>query len=188
LTVNLPNILTVLRILLTPLLVIFLQRGMMDFALLVFTLSAVSDGLDGLIARWLNQRTTLGAYLDPIADKLLLAVAYISLAMLQMVPGWLCVIVISRDILIVLGVAVCTITGVTLRIRPSGISKCTTAVQLVTIFLVLLDACIRVPAVWIPPMIWITAGVTTLSGLHYTYVGLNMIQEAPEGDDSLRRR
>jgi cardiolipin synthase len=188
LPINLPNILTVLRILLTPLFVIFLQRGMMHFALLVFTLSAISDGLDGLIARWLNQRTTLGAYLDPIADKLLLAVAYISLAMLQMVPGWVSVIVISRDILIVLGVAVCTITGVTLRIRPSGISKVTTVVQLLTIFLVMLHANVDMVAGLIPPMIWITAGVTTLSGLHYTYVGLNMIHEEPEGDDSFRRR
>ncbi|MEA1899712.1 MAG: CDP-alcohol phosphatidyltransferase family protein, partial [Thermodesulfobacteriota bacterium] len=101
-TINIPNILTVIRILLTPLFVIFLLRNLFSFALLVFTIAAISDALDGLFARYFNQHTALGAYLDPIADKLLLTSAFVSLAILKIVPGWLTVIVISRDILILL--------------------------------------------------------------------------------------
>ncbi|MBT8352055.1 MAG: CDP-alcohol phosphatidyltransferase family protein, partial [Deltaproteobacteria bacterium] len=86
---NIPNILTLLRILLTPLFVIFLLKHLYSFALIVFTLAGISDGLDGFIARYLNQRTTLGAYLDPIADKLLVTAAYVSLAILNIIPPWL---------------------------------------------------------------------------------------------------
>jgi cardiolipin synthase len=179
LSINIPNILTVLRILLTPLLVIFLLRGMYTFALLVFSLAAISDGLDGLIARYLNQRTTLGAFLDPIADKLLLAASYVSLAMLDIIPSWVTVIVISRDILIVLGVAVCAINRAPLKVDPTLISKCTTVSQLSTVFLALLNPEFPGSGQLLVAMYWITAGLTTMTGLHYTYVGLNMIQESP---------
>ena len=93
------------RILLTPLFVIFLIRGLYVPALFVFTIAAVSDGLDGFIARVFNQRTILGAYLDPIADKLLLSSAFVSLAVLDILPAWLTVIVISRDVIIFMGIA-----------------------------------------------------------------------------------
>ena len=106
LTINVPNILTVLRILITPIFVILLLRDLHGLALLVFVLAGVSDGLDGLIARMFNQRSDLGAVLDPIADKLLLSAAYVSLGVLRDIPGWLVVVVISRDVLIVTGIAV----------------------------------------------------------------------------------
>ena len=98
LTINIPNILTVLRILITPLFVILLIRDLHGYALLLFVLAGVSDGLDGLIARMFNQRSDLGAVLDPIADKLLLTAAYLSLGILKDIPGWLVVVVISRDV------------------------------------------------------------------------------------------
>ena len=82
LAISIPNLLTVGRILLTPLFIIFLIRDLFVSALFVFTIAAVSDGLDGFIARVCNQRTTLGAYLDPIADKLLLSSAFISLSVI----------------------------------------------------------------------------------------------------------
>ena len=104
--VSIPNILTVLRILLIPLLVIFLIKGLMDHALMVFAVAGVSDGLDGFIARYFNQRTELGAYLDPIADKLLLMSAYVTMAAMALIPAWVAVIVISRDVIIVTGAAV----------------------------------------------------------------------------------
>ena len=78
--INIPNILTIIRILLIPLFIIFLLKNMFHLALLVFTIAAISDALDGLIARYLDQRTLLGAYLDPLADKLLLSSAFIILA------------------------------------------------------------------------------------------------------------
>ncbi len=178
LTINIPNILTVFRILLTPFFVIFLLKDLFSFALLVFTIAAISDGIDGLLARYLNQKTVLGAYLDPIADKLLLTAAFVSLALLKIVPSWLTVIVISRDILIMLGIAVFSITNINIEIKPSLVSKCTTVAQLSTIFLVLLDP--EIPGAYIIKLslYWLTAGLTITSGLHYMYIGLNIIQDA----------
>jgi cardiolipin synthase len=175
---NLPNILTVIRILLVPLFVIFLLKELFVFALLVFTLAGISDGLDGLLAKYYNQRTTLGAYLDPIADKLLLTAAFVSLAVLKIVPGWLTVIVITRDILIVIGIAVITITDVKFEIKPSLISKCTTVAQLSAIVFTLLNLEISGILMMKDFLYWLTAGLTITSGLHYIYIGLNLLQNA----------
>ncbi|HUV49609.1 MAG TPA: CDP-alcohol phosphatidyltransferase family protein [Anaerolineae bacterium] len=176
--INIPNILTVIRILLVPLFIIFLLKNMFHFALLVFTVAAISDGLDGLFARYLDQRTLLGAYLDPLADKLLLTSAFVVLAVIKIIPAWLAVIVISRDILIVLGIAIFAMAELNIEIRPRTISKWTTVFQLFTIFFLLLDP--KIPGAdmikWI--LYWLTAGITILSGLHYTYIGMNFIQNA----------
>ena len=178
LSINIPNILTVIRILLTPLFVIFLLKDLFHFALLVFTIAAISDGLDGLLARYFNQFSVLGAYLDPIADKLLLASAFVSLAVLKVIPAWLAVIVLSRDILIVTGIAVFALTDIPIEINPSLVSKWTTVAQFLTILLTLLDP--GIPGVQITKhlLFWITAGLTIASGLHYVYFGLNILQNS----------
>ena len=178
--INIPNILTVGRILLTPLFVIFLIRDLFGPALVVFTMAAVSDGLDGLIARVFNQRTILGAYLDPIADKLLLSSAFISLAVLEIIPAWLTVVVISRDVIIFMGIAVLTLTSKTFAMKPSLVSKCTTLVQLTTVFAVLIKPDISCYGYVESGLFWAAAGLTILSGLHYIYVGLNILQETSE--------
>jgi len=178
LSINIPNILTVIRILLTPLFVIFLLKDLFHLALLVFSIAAISDGLDGLLARYFNQYSVLGAYLDPIADKLLLVSAFASLAVMKIIPAWLTVIVLSRDILIVTGIAVFALVDISIAIRPSLVSKCTTVAQLLTIFLTLLDP--KIPGAqlikWF--LYWITAGLTITSGLHYVYYGLNVLQNS----------
>ncbi|MBW2175094.1 MAG: CDP-alcohol phosphatidyltransferase family protein [Deltaproteobacteria bacterium] len=97
---NIPNTLTLLRILLTPLFAIFLIKHLFDFALLVFAIAALSDGVDGFIARVFRQKTTLGAFLDPAADKLLLVTAFVTLAIQEQIPSWLSVLVITRDVII----------------------------------------------------------------------------------------
>lgn len=176
LTINIPNILTVLRILVTPLFVIFLIRDQHRYAFLVFILAGVSDGLDGLIARWLNQRSDLGAVLDPIADKLLLTAAYITLGILKDIPGWLAVLVISRDVLIVTGIAVLTFANIPFDIRPSLVSKWTTVFQILMIGVSLLDLDFSGAQTLQLALGWMTAGMTVLSGLHYTYLGLNILQ------------
>ena len=183
-TISIPNILTVIRILLTPLFVIFLLKNLFSFALLVFAIAAISDALDGLFARYFNQHTVLGAYLDPIADKLLLTSAFISLAILKIVPGWLTVIVISRDILILLGVAIFSIINIDFEVKPSIASKCTTVAQLSTVFLVLLDP--KLPDFYIIQwsLYWLTAGLTIISGLHYIYIGMNIIQNVSENNQA----
>ncbi|MEA3278983.1 MAG: CDP-alcohol phosphatidyltransferase family protein [Thermodesulfobacteriota bacterium] len=174
--INIPNILSVIRILLTPLFVIFLLKNFYNLALLIFAIAAISDILDGLFARYLNQRTHLGSYLDPLADKLLLTSAFIILAVVKMVPGWLAVIVISRDILIILGVVIFSIENVSLVIKPSVASKCTTVAQVSTILFVLLNPAIPGAYIMRWSLYWLTVGLTITSGLHYLYIGMNIVQ------------
>ena len=182
--INIPNILTVARILLTPLFVILLIKNQFIHALIVFTLAGISDGLDGFIARYFNQRTAMGAYLDPIADKFLLSAAFITLAILTIIPAWLTVIVISRDILILVGIAVFTIADIKVNIKPSIMSKFTTAVQLGTIFIVLLGFHFPAATILEPSAIWITAGLTILSGLHYMIAGVSILQAGLENNNT----
>ncbi len=176
--INIPNILTLIRILLTPLFVIFLLKNLYSSALIVFTIAGISDGLDGFIARCFNQHTTLGAYLDPIADKLLLTAAYVSLAILNIIPPWLTVIVISRDVLIAIGMFIFAMTNIRVEIKPSIVSKCTTAAQLLTVFLTLLQTEIQGVSSIAYSLYWLTAVLTIMSGLHYVYKGLNILQNA----------
>jgi cardiolipin synthase (CMP-forming) len=176
-SISIPNILTLVRILLTPVFVILLIKGLFSTALLVFAFAGVSDGLDGLIARCMNQRTALGAYLDPAADKLLLTAAFVSLAVLGIIPAWLTVIVITRDVIIVLGLAILTLTEKKYQIRPSLVSKCTTALQLLTVFGSLFDPSRGRFPLFHAVLLWGTAAVTTISGLHYIYIGMNILQE-----------
>lgn len=173
--VSLPNVITVIRILLTPLFVIFLQAGLHLYALLVFVVAAVSDGLDGFLARYFDQRTELGAYLDPLADKLLLITAFIGMGVLGYIPVWLAVIVISRDVLILLGIAIFTIANIEFEIDPSIWSKMTTCTQLFTICLVLLSPLVSVPASVQTVFFFLTAGITVISGGHYLLVGLKIL-------------
>jgi cardiolipin synthase len=176
-TISIPNILTVVRILLTPVFVIMLLQRLYPQALLVFAFAGLSDGLDGFIARYFNQRTVLGAYLDPMADKLLLVSAYVLLGVLDVIPDWVAVIVIARDVIIVLGIAVLTLTAKSYEVRPSLVSKATTVTQIALVLLALYDpAAIRLTALH-APLIWTTAVLTTLSGLHYIYLGMNILQE-----------
>jgi len=179
--INLPNLLTLLRILVTPLFVIFMIKGHYRPALLVFFLAGISDGLDGFFARSFNQKTTLGAHLDPIADKLLLISTFVTLAVRQIIPSWLAVVVISRDILIFTGIAILRFFNVAFTIKPSTISKCTTVAQLATAFLVLLafEATIVQPV--LTPLFWLTTVLTTASGLHYVYLGITILnRELPK--------
>jgi cardiolipin synthase len=150
---------------------------MFGFALLVFTLAAVSDGLDGLFARYFNQDTVLGAYLDPIADKLLLTSSFVCLAILRMLPGWLTVIVITRDILIILGIAMFTITDIKIEVKPTIDSKVTTVAQLLTVILVLFKPHFSGAILLKQVIFWTTAGITIFSGFHYILIGMKIIQE-----------
>jgi len=176
LSINLPNTITVIRILLVPLFIITMQKHLFPLSLVVFTVAAISDGLDGLFARFLNQRTSLGAYLDPIADKMLLVSAFITLAIQEIVPFWLAVIVISRDILIMTGVLICAMADIHIKIQPSIISKCTTVAQLSTVFISLLNQLtpLMLSANWTTALYGGMSTLTVISGLHYIYKGLNI--------------
>lgn len=173
---NIPNLITIIRILLTPFFVILLLKDLFGLALAIFTIAGLSDALDGFIARYFNQRTTLGAYLDPIADKILLSSAFIGLAVLNIIPEWLTVIVMSREVLIITGIAVFTITEKKYKPRPSIVSKFTTAAQISTVFVSLLQVNMTGLTTLGEVLYWLTAGLTVISGFHYLYIGMNILQ------------
>jgi cardiolipin synthase len=175
--ISIPNILTVARILLTPLFLIVLLRRNYPQALGVFVAAGLSDGLDGFIARCFNQRTVLGAYLDPVADKLLLVSAFVALAILEVVPSWVAVIVIARDVIIFLGIAIFALTEKKYEVRPTIVSKCTTLAQILLVILALCDPT-RVKLTMLDPIVlWAAAILTILSGLHYIYIGMTILQD-----------
>ena len=175
--INIPNSLTLIRILLTPLFAICLIKHLLESALLVFAVAAATDGLDGFVARIFRQKTTLGAYLDPVADKLLLATAFVTLAIQGLIPSWLTVIVMTRDVLILFGVVLLNIMHREFEARPAILSKMTTVAQLATVCSVLMG--LKEPRICQVqlPLFWFTAAITTVSGLQYIYRWLNIIQE-----------
>ena len=174
---NLPNILTLIRVLLTPIFVILIINKYFEWALLTFAIAGITDGLDGLIARLTGQRTELGAYLDPIADKLLAFAAFISLAIIEMIPSWLVVIVITRDIIILVGFLVMFLTNYHPKINPSFLSKMTTTFQIITILFALLAGLF--PVFKQPSILtfYVTGIITILSGIQYVYIGTRILNE-----------
>lgn len=134
---TIPNLITILRFLLVPCVVYALLTGEWGWAFTGFVVAGVSDGVDGFIARHFNQRSKLGAYLDPVADKVLLVSVFVVLGFLGELPLWLVIAAVSRDALIVSGVVLATIMGNPVEMKPFLVSKANTAVQIVLAALVL---------------------------------------------------
>ena len=172
---SIANWITLIRIILIPWFTILLINGAFNQALWVFLAAAVSDALDGFVARVFSQKTRLGSFLDPIADKLLLSTAFITLAVLNRIPGWLTVIVISRDVVIVVGVAVLFLNQLRLDVKPSIVGKLTTASQALLIVITLASGYIQWASWVMPGVVYLTLLLTVLSGLHYIYSGLRII-------------
>ena len=141
---TIPNIITVLRFLMVPAVVYSLLVGAMMPAFVIFVIAGISDGVDGFIARHYNQQTELGAYLDPIADKLLLVTVFIMLAILGHLPHWLVVLVVSRDILIVIAVILSSVMSQPLDMNPILVSKANTAFQIALAAVVLAELAFNV--------------------------------------------
>lgn len=168
------NLLTILRLILIPVFVSALYYQAFAWALGVFLLAAVTDGLDGLVARSFNQKTQLGAILDPMADKLLLVTAFVTLSLPRFtltppIPFWLTATAISRDVFIVLGALVINMTTGFSKFRPSLPGKLNTVVQLVMILLFLAANAWGLFARVLPGVYLVTLGVTVFSGLHYIW-------------------
>jgi cardiolipin synthase len=174
---NLPNTLTIIRVLLIPVFVILIMNHSFRWALITFGVAGITDGLDGLLARLTHRKTDLGAYLDPIADKLLLISAYVSLAIVEVLPGWLSVIVITRDVIILLGLLVIILISHPPVIQPSFISKMTTAFQILTVILALLAGYHPFFKQLTPIAIYTTTFLTIASGVHYIYVGTRILDQ-----------
>ncbi|MFA5280312.1 MAG: CDP-alcohol phosphatidyltransferase family protein [Smithellaceae bacterium] len=180
---NIPNFLSLLRIILVPVFVIFLIQAEYDRALITFVVAGLTDALDGTLARLLKCQTVLGAYLDPLADKLLLATSFIMLAVIGLIPAWLAVVVISRDLIILLGIAIFSLMSIAYEIKPAIISKVTTALQVGTIFFALLNKALPQDfgTFWIAVLFWATALFTFGSGVVYILRGIRILNKsAPE--------
>lgn len=172
---NLANRITIVRIFLIPFFVILLIYDYGFAAFILFCVMGITDAVDGFIARACGQKTELGTFLDPMADKLLLTTAFIALSIINELPVWLTVIVVSRDLIIVLGALLTHILTNNLIISPSIMGKCTTFFQLLTISLVLLLRLMEQPPFSLNALFVTTAIFTAASGIHYIYKGTKLV-------------
>jgi cardiolipin synthase len=195
---NVPNFLTLLRIIAIPAFLILLEDFRYREALAVFVAAGITDGLDGAIARLTHTKTTLGAFLDPAADKALLVSAFIALGFMHVVPRWLVVLVISRDVMLVLGYFLLfMMTQRTMEVHPTVNGKASTALQLLSVTVVLvalIDPALIARGIQ-DGVFYTTATVTALAGLQYMYRGLAWLQHeagpaaaAPSADEKRDRR
>ena len=128
---SIPNILTLLRMVLVPVVIWSIITGEVALAFWLFLLAGVTDAVDGFIAKRFDQATLLGAYLDPVADKLLLVGVFVTLGIVHALPSWLVVLIVSRDLMIVIAFGVAHLVGRPIKVRPLNVSKANTALQIV---------------------------------------------------------
>ena len=186
---NLPNSLTLLRILLVPVFTYFFLHGEYRIALITFVVTGLTDVVDGYLARKLGKKTTLGAVLDPAADKLLMLVTFIVLALRALVPPWLSFLVILRDLWIVIGTWILKHLKKKLYFKPTRLSKLNTFFQLFTVFLAFLLTFLRAerPESLMPYegalaqglgyVIYVCAFMTIASGIQYTRIGIHILRK-----------
>lgn len=187
------NQLTILRMLFVPCFVILLIYDYPKSATVVFLLAGVTDGLDGLIARKLKQKTVLGSFLDPMADKILITAAFVtltipSLPIILHIPAWLTILTISRDVIIALSALIIHLQTQHSQFPPTFLGKCTTVVQLLTVAVCLLaNFQERLAIVFFPWVVFSTLAFTLASGLHYAYRSIKIIASYQETGDENKR-
>jgi cardiolipin synthase len=167
-----PNQLTFLRLGFLPLYLALVIDEHYKWALAVLLLAAISDGLDGWLARHLNQRTALGAYLDPIADKLLLSSSFLVLSLKGKILWWLTILVLTRDVMLLTAAVVIILVVGYRPFPPTIFGKWTTFLQIVFVFLVVTQAAFPKLALSYAPLVlrYAVAAITTFSGLHYSVI------------------
>jgi len=164
---NVPNVLTLARIIMTPVIVYMVLTEQAWLALALMVVAGITDMLDGAIARYFNLRTTVGAYLDPLADKIMLISLFVTLFIVEQVPLFVFLAIIFRDLIIVLGAITYEIVTHRLTMQPSFVSKTTTFTQIVYAVLLLLNMAMVIPAMLLQITMWLTFLLTCASGLHY---------------------
>jgi cardiolipin synthase (CMP-forming) len=157
--VTIPNLITIIRFLLVPGVVYAMLSGRMDWAFAGFVIAGVSDGVDGFIARQFNQRSELGAYLDPVADKSLLVSVFVVLGIMGQLPLWLVIAAVTRDALIIIAVLLSSVMARPVEMKPLMVSKANTALQIVLIIVVLAELAFTTD------FAWVTDALVYLSGL-----------------------
>jgi cardiolipin synthase (CMP-forming) len=177
---TLANQLTILRIALIPAFVLFVVYGYLGAALLVFSVAGLTDALDGLIARRAGQRTSLGAWLDPMADKLLLVLTLPGIPLTNHLPLWLTVLVISRDVVIVGVVAIINLAVGPRTFRPSFLGKATTAAFIITSVIVMFFNYRQERSIAVDIGIWLSLALTLISSGDYFFRLRRLITESAE--------
>jgi cardiolipin synthase len=177
------NQLTILRIMLIPAFVLLVVYGYLGWALITFLVAGITDALDGLIARRAGQRTSLGAWLDPMADKLLLVTTFVVLTLPAIpltnhVPLWLTVFVISRDVVIVGVVAILSLAVGPRTFKPSLLGKLATATYILTSIVIMYFNYRRQPSIAVDMMVWLSLALTVLSAADYFMRLRQVVNEA----------
>jgi cardiolipin synthase (CMP-forming) len=177
-----PNLLTMLRLFTLPYLVIEILDGHWRLAFILLWIAGISDGLDGLIARWLKQQTTLGQYLDPVADKALLSTLFLVLTHVGIIPRYVTVLVFSRDLGILLISALLYITNTLRDFRPSWLGKCNTLLQILGVLTVMTVQVARSPGLVETKYILLRAiaVLAPISAAQYAWLVLRRVQNQPE--------
>jgi cardiolipin synthase (CMP-forming) len=179
---TIPNMITTIRIILAPIFVIYIINDELITGLVILIITGLSDGIDGLIARLFNQKSKLGAYLDPLADKIILISAFVALSIRGFLPSWLTVMVISRDIMILMGVFILFLNGMKIDIRPSISSKITTCLQFLTVILVLAKDYFFTLEKYYLSLFYLTALFTIISFLQYMHQWFRLTGDAKESN------
>jgi cardiolipin synthase len=176
---GLANWLTILRIVLIPVFVLLLIYRRPGVALFVFSLAALTDMLDGYVARRRGSQSRLGAFLDPMADKLLLIASFVTLTQLRLLPAWITIVVISRDVILMVGALLIHMLGGRIHPRPTWAGKLATFFQILTVLTALLVRYARVPggtaAIAVSSVTWLAALFTVVSGLQYLVHGMRYL-------------
>lgn len=181
---HIPNMLTVVRILMVPLTIYTLSHGDYLFAFFAFLTAGITDGVDGYLARRFNLQTELGAYLDPLADKFLLVSVFVTLAVLKVLPPWVAILVVTRDVLIVGAVMLARVLEKPVTIKPVMISKINTATQIcLAIGLMASLAFGEIDAKLLQVAITIVAFLTVASGAVYMAMWFKHMTEEASGKD-----
>lgn len=171
---TIPNLITLFRLILVPAVVTALLQGKFGLALTCFVIAGLSDGVDGYIARRFDMRSDLGAYLDPVADKLLMTSVFVILGVINALPVWLVVLVVSRDIAIIAAVMISFVMSTPLQMRPLKISKVNTAVQIALAALTLGELAFRgITGAFHFYLLYICAVLTVISAVAYLVIWLN---------------
>jgi cardiolipin synthase (CMP-forming) len=171
--VSIPNLITIGRVIVVPVVFWLLLSGRTQAAFVLFVAAGASDAIDGYLAKRYGWQTDLGAYLDPLADKFLVASIFIALGVRGELPSWLVIAVVSRDILIVIAVVLSWLLGNPLRIEPLAVSKANTAAQLVLASTVLADEGFNLGLHGFRQLlIWLTVGLTVASLAAYMHAWL----------------
>jgi cardiolipin synthase len=181
--VTIPNIITLMRFFLVPAIIFAMLSDRMGWAFAGFLIAGISDGVDGFIARQFNQRSKLGAYLDPVADKLLLVSVFVVLGFMGGLPLWLVIAAVSRDALIVGAVLISSLMGHPVDIRPVFVSKANTAVQIVLAAWVLAESAFAMAFGPVRTWLIIVSGLlTAASAAAYLASWLKHMAGYAEGD------